>query len=119
MILKFLKSNSENLCKYGLLLLKADKMEYSKNDLVLIKEVLDVVNSNYKQIVEYIEEKSLMSSKMKRKWVCRCGQKNDENTDRCSSCASDKFGFKLNEPNISEIITDLNRKIEALNRLFV
>jgi len=118
MILKLLMSKNEILSKYGLLLLKADKMEYSKEDIVFLKQVVDVINSNYKQMVDYIEEKSVMSSKMKRKWVCSCGQKNDESSDRCSSCTSDKFGFKLNEPNINEILVDLNRKIEALNRLF-
>lgn len=118
MILQFLKSNNEVLSKYGLLLLKADKMEYAKEDLVLIKQVVDLINSKYKQTVEYIEEKSVMSSKMKRKWVCSCGQKNDESNDRCSSCTADKYGFKLNEPSISEIIMELNKKIEALDRLF-
>jgi len=118
MILEFIKHENEIINKYGLMLLNTESLDYSGEDIEFVRTIADLINNKYKEKVEYIEEKAVMSNKLKKKWICSCGQKNDENMDRCSSCSSDKFGFKSTEPNIIEIIIKLNKIIEALGNIF-
>lgn len=117
-ILEFLENDNVLINKYGLLLLNAEPLDYSYEDYSLLNTIEELIRNKYKQKVEYIEEKTVMSSKLKKKWVCKCGQKNDESNDRCSSCSCDKYGFTLNEPNIKEVQILLRKKIEALKNIF-
>ena len=118
-ILKMLDFDDFNCKKKALILLCAYKSVYEKEDLEKMIELKNKIGKSFKVEAQYIEEKAIMSSRMKNKWICICGQKNDSEFEICSQCNKDIYGFKRIEINQEKAIKMLNDRIDALNDILI
>lgn len=117
-ILKLLKSTDLNIKKRGLELSIANKKQYKIDDKKALEEILDIINSNFKERGTITSKKSLLSSKEKNVWNCECGHQNDIG-EYCNQCKNDIMGFNKNEIKINEVIPLINEKIEILSEIFL
>lgn len=83
----------------GIDLLKADKREYTKEDLAGMEDILNYLD-NLPDTGEIAEVKGgVLSSKMVRKYICQNGHKSDEGADFCETCGLNIKGLVSREVN--------------------
>ena len=113
--------DDENLAdrKLALQIAVCDKLSYDKNDIANFQKLIEKIKSAFPEIVKYIEEKSLLSSTVTRKWICGCKRKNPENEDKCLDCERDRWGFFSNELTPAKVIETLETEVEYLISVFL
>jgi uncharacterized protein YbjQ (UPF0145 family) len=104
--------------KQALMLLNPYKNTYEEEDIGRMNNITSKINLGFKIEAKYIEEKAIMSSKMKKKWVCICGRKNDIENEKCSECGRDIYGFTNNEINPLKALNIINERKNALISIF-
>ncbi|MDA3837489.1 MAG: heavy metal-binding domain-containing protein [Candidatus Delongbacteria bacterium] len=110
-----LSNNDEFLIqKSAVQLSGAEKDVYKKQDIALIKEIIDILNTKFVMRGEISSKKKLMSSKEKEIWICECKAENEMVRSYCMQCNKDIYGFKKSEINPKEAIKILEQKFEIL-----
>ena len=118
-ITKLLNSNDFKLQKKALVLLQYDKISYNHDDIEQLAKIYSNIKSIFSVRAKYIEEKSKISSKVKKKWICECGNINSVKNKYCSDCGKDAQGFKESEVQPSEVLELLKNKAIILKDQFV
>ncbi|WP_346238086.1 hypothetical protein ABDK00_003320 [Niabella insulamsoli] len=101
--------------KKGLGLLSAHKNFYSPKDLHNFKEILQLIEDNFKERGSRAFKKQLLSSKEKEVWSCECGKVGNDLDEFCSTCGKDIFGFTNQEPHPSKIPVIIKERIELIS----
>ncbi len=104
--------------KIALKLLTYEKGFYKESDIKNIEDAIAKVKSHFKIIVESSEDKSVFSSKIKKRWICKCGVKVDDTEDECPRCTMDRFGFKHGEVKPGVVLDILAKRRAALKEYF-
>ena len=99
-------------------LLTLNKSWYCTDDILIFENILDKIKNIFKMRAKLITEVSKFSHKIKKMWVCECGQKNRETQKYCSKCGNDIFGFKDDEIHPKEIQQSISQKIDILKEYF-
>jgi uncharacterized protein YbjQ (UPF0145 family) len=107
-LLKKLDRSSRRL---GLSLTTSTKITYSRSDIVLYENVIELINNM--QPAEEYEKKSLTSTKIM--WKCVGGHEMNANDKLCRVCTLNKLGLENGEPE--RFINEINLRIEHLNEL--
>lgn len=107
--------NSEDFLKQkkSLILTIYDKPFYDYSDLSEIEELMEIIQSNFKEKGQRTTKKQLLSAKEKEVWNCPCGKQNISD-EYCPTCNQDIYGFKTNEIKPEKAITILSDKKELL-----
>jgi len=116
--LELVKSSEFYLQKRALTLLKLNKPFYTEHDFRKIVDIVGIIEKTFPPRAKLIREKSKLSSKVKEKWFCDCGTKNDRNINYCSSCLKDIYGFSKNEVKPIEVREVLTHKALILKEYF-
>lgn len=114
-IISYLQSDNEIYKNRALQLVVYDKQTYSKEDIAVFEKIIQVINSSFKEIISYSTKKGLLA-KEKVVWICKCGTKNDNELEYCTSlkCGKDKYGFLKNQTNPPKAIKRLEDNIEII-----
>ncbi|HOZ96980.1 MAG TPA: YbjQ family protein [Niabella sp.] len=108
-----LKSENFQTKKIGLNITKSDKPFYSKEDIINLQNLRQLVNESFPERGKRFSKKQLLSSKEKEVWTCECGKVN-ELENNCTYCNKDIFGFKEMEVSPSIVDKFLEEKIELI-----
>lgn len=94
---------------------RAERRLYAPDDAEEIERLREAIPGVFPRLAELTEEKSLLSSEMRRVWLCaECGNKNVEMRERCTECGRDRYGFPGGFLDPEEAVTLLDRRLEAL-----
>jgi len=118
LLAKLFSSGEFRVQKCALTLAQADKPYYSPDDIDSLSRLIDSIKSTFVVRGKHIEEKAMLSSNVKHKWLCDCGTKNDIDANRCSNCSRDTYGFLSNEPTPDKVISLIKNKIGVLTKIF-
>lgn len=114
--MELLKSRNFEKRKIGLKISDFDKPFYNKQDNQDLQKILEYIKENFfVELGTRTTKKQMLSSKEKEVWICQCGKTNDSNY--CSNCWNDIYGFRENEVKPKSIINNLEQKIELLSEL--
>lgn len=99
---------------HAIRLLKFDKNEYSREDILLMRKIWEELdNIPNKGTIENIKD-GLFSSKVVEKFVCSCGYKNAADSIYCSSCGQNIKGLVSSQV---DTINNFKVKVEILEEL--
>jgi uncharacterized protein YbjQ (UPF0145 family) len=99
-----------------LMALLYDKSFYCKEDLKMMEELIQLVNTTFQEKGQRSFKKTVFSSKEKEVWTCECGKQNEIDY-RCSGCDKDIYGFKITETTHKQAIASLKQKIELVSEI--
>ncbi|MFC1489814.1 YbjQ family protein [Candidatus Latescibacterota bacterium] len=111
---KLLDSEDFSIQKFALFLLQFDKNIYTKEDVKQIKTICNKIEKVFKERAKFVDEKALLSSKMKMKWICECGEKNNAQSKYCNKCNKDIYGLSSMDQNPIDIVDSLQMKAQLL-----
>lgn len=114
MINQLLRDNDIEYHKEILELIKADKHMYSAEDVIEIKELIETIKRVFQITSSIIEEKVFLSKTVQKRWLCRCGERNDIDEILCRKCDKDQYGFERYVLGKDESIKILERKIKII-----
>jgi len=112
---EYLLDNNEEIKNKALQVVVVDKSFYSKDDVYVFDELINIINSNFAIKGEITTKKQMLSSKEKEIWKCTCGTKNDIDTEYCTNCNKDIYGFLTRQTNPLKAINKLKENIEIIN----
>lgn len=112
---KYLLDNDEEIKNKALQIVIVDKSFYSKDDIYIFDELINIIYSNFPIKGEITTKKQMLSSKEKEIWKCMCGAKNNIETEYCEDCKKDIYGFLPNQINPIKAIDKLKENIEIIN----
>ncbi|MCO5937185.1 YbjQ family protein [Mucilaginibacter sp. RB4R14] len=100
--------------KLALNILQADKPTYNMDDIAALEKTLVHLIKAFPVKITIGLKKGFLSSTEKEVWTCTCGTSNSMELKFCNSCTNDHHGFRSDELQLSQIITLLSNKLEAL-----
>lgn len=115
-IMSLIKNSDFQVQKFGIQILKSDKLIYEKSDLANIEALLNLLPEIFKEKGEVTTKKKALSSKEKEIWKCQCGKENNIDNKYCSSCNKDIYGFSDKEVNPKDILEKLEIDLKILKR---
>lgn len=111
-----LKNKDFKKQKIGLRILSFDKPFYNKKDVSDLKTIENFIKETFKERGVRGMQKGMFSSNEREIWVCECESKKEIEIGKyCGRCENDIFGFKIDEKKPSEIISNIEEKIELIN----
>lgn len=116
-VLQILKNENDEIAKTALDFVKANKLNYTVEDKMLLAAIKQAVADRFKPIVEFTTKKKMFSSSENEVWKCVCGNLNELSRNRCSSCTKDHYGFKENEINVEAATEIIDNRIEVIEEL--
>lgn len=114
LIFKYLQSNDVNERDRALQTAVVRKPFYTKDDIEVFENLIQLIIVKFQKKGTYSMGKTSFVSKEKEIWVCSCGGKNDIDSEYCSKCNLDIYGFTKNQFNPEGVIKILNEKIEVI-----
>lgn len=108
-----LDSNEDNKMK-ALQIVINDKSFYTKEDIKIFENLIQIIESKYNKTGELSTRKKLLSSKEKEIWICECNAKNDIDSKLCSNCGKDIYGYSSRQINPERAIEKLQETIEII-----
>ncbi|MFH0989647.1 MAG: YbjQ family protein [bacterium] len=109
-----LRCDNFELQKWALRLIYSEKPFYTAEDLKLFSNLIDTIKSKFGIRAKYIEEKALLSSSVKKKWICECSQKNETAQEYCENCSRDIYGFGRGQLTSASSIQIIENKMLVL-----
>lgn len=107
---KILDENNVDIKKNALNILICGKTYYSKDDIPVLKGIVDKIKNGFPDTGNAIDERN--------RWMCQCGKLN-RNTDKyCVSCNKDIKGLYPADTVPDEAVLFLNKNIEVLDEMF-
>jgi uncharacterized protein YbjQ (UPF0145 family) len=117
-IISLLNSDEFIVRKWALILSQFNKSYYLPDDVERFKQLIEKIQSSFSVRAQFIEEKSKLSSSVKAKWLCECGQKNDKDKQWCVNCSRDIYGFTPTEPDPEKVVALIQSKLDVLQQSF-
>lgn len=114
----YLGSSDPARQKAGLFLANMKKMYYVKDDIHRLAALCDGIKNIFKRRATDVEVSSFLSSSVKRKWKCECGNVNGESVEYCATCGLDEYGFKSTQIKPSVVLENLALRIAALEKYY-
>lgn len=99
--------------KRGVRLTTADKPFYSNDDLSEHENLIQILNTNFKERGTRVMKKQLLSSKEKEMWTCECGKTN-EIALICGGCNNDIYGFSPMDMSPAKAEVSIRQKISLI-----
>jgi len=113
-IIPLLKTDNFEAHKSSIQILKGDKLNYDKNDITNIDEIINIISTTFHERGQYSQKKKGLTGKEKEIWICECDKENAMDKKYCSNCGSDIFGFKEHAKTPSAIAEKLISDLEIL-----
>lgn len=95
-------------------LLTYDKPFYSKQDIQVLKTLIELIENKFPERGSRTIKKQLLSSKEKEVWVCECSKTNEIGS-YCSGCKKDIYGFTVHEVSPPKVPVNLADKISLIS----
>lgn len=115
---QYLSSDDKTIKRKALLLVENDKPYYSIDDVAVFEKFIFLIEQNYPIQVEYSTRKKMLSSKESSIWICSCGENNEIESTRCTTCSRDLYGYSVNEFNPLMVIEHLKENIKVIKNYF-
>lgn len=100
--------------KLAVRLLCYDKEFYSKDDLIIIENLIETLNTKFPEKGEHSTKKGVFSSKEKEIWICECKTSNEIGTT-CKNCFKDIYGFTNNDIKFKDVIVLLEERANLIS----
>ncbi|MEH6306190.1 YbjQ family protein [Olivibacter sp. CPCC 100613] len=116
-VLQILRNENDEIAKTALAFVKANKLNYTVEDKMLLAAIKQAAADRFKPIVEFTTKKKMFSSSENEVWKCTCGNLNELSRNRCSSCTKDHYGFRENETSVEAATKIIDNRIEVIEEL--
>ena len=116
-IISLIKHTEFYVQKTGLLLSQSEKLNYEKADIQLLDNLVNLIHKVFSQRGKNTTKKKALSSKEKEIWICECKKENDKESEYCSNCHKDIYGFGDREAKPSIVVEKLKNKVELLKEM--
>lgn len=115
--LKMIDSDNDTAAKYGLRLMAYVKPYYSSSDMVIMKNLKEIIVDRFPVKATITTKKKVLSSSEVEVWNCTCGKVNDIDTEYCSNCYKDKYGFYKADTKPEDVLTIVSDRLEVLEEM--
>lgn len=114
-ITKLLDNDNITFKKTAVSLTQYDKQNYNSENIIEIQNLVNSIENNIKEYVEYsYKKKYIFSSEEIEIWKCQCGNTNNKDEEYCLGCNTNKYGFTHQSYNNYTAITNLKWKLRIL-----
>lgn len=114
-ITKLLDKNNITFKKTAVSLTQYDKQNYNSENIIEIQNLVNSIENNIKEYVEYsYKKKNIFSSEEIEIWKCQCGSTNNKDEEYCLGCNTNKYGFTHQSYNNFTAISNLKWKLRIL-----
>jgi uncharacterized protein YbjQ (UPF0145 family) len=100
--------------KIALNILMAYKPSYNYDDIEVLKEMIERVKDSFPKVTTLTMKKGFLSSAEKEVWICPCNATNSIETNLCSGCYNDQYGFSSDELKPNQVVEILTNRLLAL-----
>jgi uncharacterized protein YbjQ (UPF0145 family) len=113
-VIDLIKHPDFSIQKVGVRISQSEKQNYQKSDIQLLDELINLISSTFQERGKKSTKKKALSSKEKEIWICECEKENSEETEHCTNCNKDIYGFYEKESNPNSAIEKLTNSVEIL-----
>lgn len=112
-----ISSSDFTTAKLGLLIVSISKSYYTTEDRVVLEELPQLIDDEFKIVGEKSTKKKLLSSSEKEVWNCTCGKVNDIDVQYCGGCEKDIYGFEKNDVKPQNVINLIKSRLLVMKEL--
>ena len=103
--------------KFALDILAIGKTFYTKDDVVFLRQFVEIIPEVFKPLGTTEQVKGMFSSSPKSVWFCECGTKNGDSATYCSRCGYDNYGFKEGDNKPDKVADLIKKRLAVIDTL--